>query len=187
MVLRQVRHDTLPYAANSFAGPRGRGAFPLRMFLLKLSAALMSKTLVYDDDGRHRRVNHAVARFGKGEAKAASRENGRIEGLLIRRDGMGHAVMVRPGHLGTHFDGEAIGAEREVHNRDAIPSAGCGRCWSRRWVGRRVAAGASAGAAGGKAYRRRQPAARASTQPGFYRWRGRYLLHFSSSFYHAVV
>lgn len=88
-------------------------------------------------------MNHAVvgkgARLGKGEAKAAAWGDRRIEGCLIRSDGMGHAIMVRPGHLGAHFDSEAIGAEREVHNRDAVPAGagGGGRRWSRRWVGRR--------------------------------------------------
>jgi len=98
--------------------------------------------LLDDDRRRHRRMDRAVvgigARLGKGEAKAAARGDGRIEGPLIRRDGMGHAIMVRPGHLGAHFDGEAIGVEREVHNRDAVPAAaGCGRRWSRRGVCRR--------------------------------------------------
>lgn len=88
-------------------------------------------------------MDHAVvgkgARLGKGEAKAAAWGDRRIEGCLIRSDGMGHAIMVRPGHLGAHFDSEAIGAEREVHNRDAVPAGagGGGRRWSRRWVGRR--------------------------------------------------
>ena len=174
------------------------------MFLRKLTVSLVRKTLVHHDGCHHRGMDHAVvgigARLGKGEANAAAGEDRRIEGPLVRRDGMGHAIMVRPGHLGTHFDGEAIGGEREVPNRDAVPAAaGGGRRWSRRWVcrrgsgrsdGRRWGSGRSGGRrrarpCGGRrtatGCQEHKQAHSQQAQPGFCGGRCRCLLHVSSS------
>ncbi len=58
----------------------------------------MRKTLVHHDGCHHIGMDHAVvgigARLGKGEAKAAAGEDRRIEGPLVRRDGMGHASVL---------------------------------------------------------------------------------------------
>ena len=141
---------------------------------------------MHHDGCHHIGMDHAVvgigARLGKGEAKAAAGEDRRIEGPLVRRDGMGHAIMVRPGHLGTHFDGEAIGGEREVLNRDAVPAAaGGGRRWSSGRSGGRRRARPCGGRRTATGCQEHKEAHSQQAQPGVCGGRCRCLLHVSSS------
>ena len=96
--------------------------------------------LLHDDGCRHRGMDGAVVAvgswFAKGKAKAVARsKRTRIEGSLICGDRMRHAIVICPGHFGSHVDREALRTERKVRQRDAIPTTtrrrrrGCGgRC-----------------------------------------------------------
>lgn len=69
--------------------------------------------------------------LGKGKAERVAWAQHVVEGSSIGGDRMGRTILVCPGDLGSHGDGQALRAERKARDGNAVPATGRCRRWSR--------------------------------------------------------